>query len=147
MFMKKALLGLAMLMAASASHAGVLDVTESIVGVGATAHEYEFVIEDAGLYAGELIDFEFPFAFDFLGLAVSKTGGAPIVTIGQPGPFSLGVLDPGSYTGIVFAYLDDGPFAAYSLSVSLVPEPHVWLMLGMGLALVSWQRMRVRPQA
>jgi hypothetical protein len=135
-----------MLMAASASHAGVLDVTKSIVGVGATAHEYAFVIQDAGLYAGELIDFEFPFAFDFLGLAISKTGGAPLVTLDQPGSFSLS-LDPGSYTGIVFANLQGGPFGAYSLSVSLVPEPHVWLMLGVGLALVSWQRLRARPEA
>jgi hypothetical protein len=95
-----------------------------------------------------LFDLEFFVPFEFLAAGVSKTGGPLVGKTDAPGSFSLGILDPGSYTAIVFGQPKQAPFASsFSLSVSLIPEPQVWALFAMGLSLLIWQRMRIRAIA
>lgn len=147
MSLKQVLALAALLTFAAASRAEVVVFakTDAITGSGVSAKTYEFDINTAGPYSANLIDLQFFVPFQVLAAGVSETGGPLVGQTSAPGSFSLGFLDPGSYTAIVFGQPKDAPFASsFSLSVSLIPEPQVWVFLALGLGLVMWQRVRAR---
>ena len=145
MKMKKLLLGMFLLFVAAASRAEVvvLAKTGTIAGPGISSVTYEFDVALAGLYSATLTDNEFLVPFGLLAAGITKTGGPLVGSITHPGTFNLGYLNPGSYSAVVFGQPESAPYASiFGINVSMIPEPQVWVMLGIGLALVTWQRMR-----
>ncbi|MCC6473283.1 MAG: hypothetical protein IT514_06010 [Burkholderiales bacterium] len=149
---KKALLGAALLagLVASAARADVtvFNVTDTMFGPAFQGKSYEFTIGTTGPVTATLSDNGFLAPFDFLALAITKTGGGTMGSVTSPPtalPASFGFFATltGSYTAIVIgkpsAVLPAGTFG---VTVAAVPEPEVWAMMVVGLTLVGFRVIR-----
>ena len=140
----------------------VFAATNTVFGDSFQSQSYEFTVGDVGLprLLVSLFDNEVPTPFQYLELAVTRTGGATVGTVAldttASGSFAFDLL-PGSYTAIVFGLpgatnlvLRGGGtrevFAGtYGVTVNAVPEPGTYALLlaGLGMmAFVARRRMR-----
>ncbi len=133
--------------------APVFEKTDSLSGDSFQSVSYAFSIPSLGEYKAVLTDNVLPAMFDFLKLAITKTGGGTMgsveLGVSNTGSFSFLATSTGSYTALVFG--DPGTISlpkrgggsitvsagTFGVTVSAVPEAETYMMLLSGLALVG----------
>ena len=129
----------------------VFCTTDGIAGSGPQVKTYSFNIGTAAQYVASLVEIPFPSAFDKLELGVAQTGGSLINSTSAPGSFNFSA-SPGPYSLLLFGVPGAAGGGFYSITVAPlsgtqtapVPEPGIWLMMGAGVLLVGFVRLRAR---
>ena len=126
------------------SNAAGLEWTDSILD-NASVLTRAFSIDSLTQQRVSLFDNNFLASFDFLSVAITRTGGGTVATLLAPGNTTFTPTSVGSYTAVVFG--DAGTFAGRSVStfgvtVAAVPEAETWAMMLIGMGLVGWQLRR-----
>lgn len=148
-------LGLA---AALPAHAALFSVTEGLAGDGPQIKTYLFDITVPATYVASLADLAFLDPFDSLALGVVDKGGMTLlgrVTVDSTKPvdsFNFIASHAGSYVLLLVGDPGQSRAGSYSINVdemavaTPVPEPGVWVMMGVGALLVGFVRLRGRLQ-
>jgi hypothetical protein len=132
------------------AHAALFSITDGFAGDGTQIKTYMFDIAAPATYVASLVDLGFPSPFDSLSLGLAQTGGSALLasTTGTSS-FEFTANDPGSYSLLLVG--DPGPSSAgfFSINVDAAPgaaianpEPAIWLMMGAGVLLVGFVRLR-----
>ena len=134
-----------------AGASSVLDVADSIFG--SSGITYSFTADQTPTkYQVTLTDFEFPVAFDFLGVAIARSTDK-VAELLKPGIttfdatlgaqyFAILIGDAGEYSpGGSAAPVEAGSFG---LNITAIPIPQTLTLLGTGLFAVILLRRRAR---
>jgi len=142
-----AVVALAMLPGLQAQ-AAIFQTTDGLAGQDVQVRTYAFNIAAPADYFATLFDLEYPAAFKSLTLAVAKTGGGVILgSTPGPGTFSFTADTAGSYSLLLVGEPSSSAKAGfYSIDVTQVPEPAVWLMIGAGALMMGVLRLRARER-
>jgi len=132
------------------AHAALFSITDGFAGDGTQIKTYMFDISVPATYIASLVDLGFRSAFDSLSLGLVQTGGLALLGSSTgTSSFEFVANNPGAYSLLLVG--DPGPSNAGFFSINVdaapgpatpVPEPAIWLMLGAGVLLVAFVRLR-----
>ena len=145
------MIGMAILVVAAGSALADLPVVvyEDVAFIeGTDFSNTPFMVAEYGLYEGSLTDFEFPEAFEELGMSIT-TAGETLGSLMDPGRFQfVGYAEESYYVnlfGIAGAGFDLGLYGVEVILVEAgIPEPATLTILAIG-GLVILQRRRFAP--
>lgn len=143
---------------ASASVSPIFQVTDWMFG--SQFKTYSFQVASSGGYRASLTDYQFPYPFQSLGLAIAQGARLYGQTWAAPEAYLDFAADPGTYTALVYGdaadatsmyngtlYFSLSP-GAYGITVAAlpaVPEADTWMMMLAGLGVLSiWLARRGR---
>jgi hypothetical protein len=96
---------------------------------GMTVSSTPFDVASPGTYKADLVDFEFPSAFDILSLGITQDGTPMGIAFGT-GSFTFDVVTPGTLFAHLAAVPGTGGEGLYGLQVTSIPiPPTIWLLL------------------
>lgn len=94
-----------------------------------TAFTTAFDVTAPGLYRADLVDFEYPDAFNILALGITQGGTALGIGFGS-GSFTFNVSTPGEVLAHLAAFPKAGSKGLYGLQILPIPiPPAIWLFL------------------
>lgn len=91
-----------------------------------------FEISAAGTYKADLVDFEFPYAFDILSLGITQ-GLEPLGIGFGTGSFTFNVANPGTLQAHLAAIPGPGGMGLFGLRIMAVPLPPAAILFFSGL--------------
>ena len=127
------ILGIAIyLLGISNAHATTVVLEDFQVVTEDTISTTWFEVEQAGIYEVELVDFEFPAAFDILALGIVQDLMPLGIGFGT-GSFTFDVSTPGMLTAHLAALPGAGGVGTYAFQITAIPLPPAAMLLFSGL--------------